>query len=63
MPPIRQQRRPSVAQLLDRERSALDALCADVAAGARHQGDYDALEERGHAIASGIRRAFRGERR
>jgi len=55
-------RRPTVVQLLRTESARLDTLIAEFDIGPRDQSQFDALEECGQGIASGIRAAFRGKR-
>ncbi|MDG6079768.1 hypothetical protein E3U23_11265 [Erythrobacter litoralis] len=57
--PHRQPPRPSVETLVDTQVEALDGLMAELRLGIRDQRHFDRLEERGAAIAAGIRAAFR----
>ena len=53
---------PTLWALLDAQRSAMDRLVGEASDGVRDQRHYDALEERGRAIANGINAAFRKSR-
>lgn len=50
---------PSIGQLLDEQRDALDALCADVDAGICGADHFDDCEQRASDIGMGLRDAFR----
>jgi hypothetical protein len=45
--------------LLSEQLSALDGVMNEVTLGIRNQRQFDELEERGNAIAAGVRNAFR----
>lgn len=51
--------RPSLEMLLSEQLSALDGVMNEVTLGIRNQRQFDELEERGNAIAAGVRNAFR----
>lgn len=53
----------SIEQLLSEQQSALDGVLNEVSLGIRNQRQFDDLEERATAIASGVRDAFRKGRR
>ena len=54
---------PTIEQLVDRERDALDRLAYQLGGGIRSQRQFDDLEEEASAIAVRLRDAFRKGRR